>query len=207
MAEEEAKRQQEMYNIPTAPRTTDSARHEARFFTIKLKYKNDLPPVPYDPKLLAYPLDPLRHVRYARTSLDAAAKTQLHPEPDLGMPLDLVDLERYNVPMLGPWHAGARRSWDMVLTCDGYVGARCGAAAVPPLAEADAKLADDDVDKLDQLKKLQRTRATEPAAVEVPWLRRTEYIANVLDGGSGNKADACVAGTAGRAGILAGKTR
>ena len=70
-------------------------------FLTKLKYKNELPPLPLDPKLLSYPLDPARFVRYARTSLENAVKVELQTEPDMGMPIDLVDLERYNVPMIG----------------------------------------------------------------------------------------------------------
>ena len=72
-----------------------------------------------------------------------------------------------------------------------------GAAAarkrsVPPLRDEDAKLAEDDVDRLDQLSRARRARSASGDAptVEVPWLRRTEYIANVLD--AGNKADTCV---------------
>lgn len=50
---------------------------------------------------------------------------------------------------------------------------------VPPLSEEDARLAEDDVDRLDKLNKVRRVKS-EVVTVEVPWLRRTEYIANVL---------------------------
>ena len=99
LAAEEAKRQQQVYNIPTS-KAESTVRKGTRFFLTKLKYKNDLPPLPFDPKLLSYPLDPLRFVRYARTSLEGQIKTELLTEPDMGIPIDLVDLERYNVPML-----------------------------------------------------------------------------------------------------------
>ena len=56
---------------------------------------------------------------------------------------------------------------------------RWGVLTVPPLSEEDARLAEDDVDRLDKLSKVRRVKS-EAATVEVPWLRRTEYIANVL---------------------------
>ena len=84
------------------------SRKHARFFLTKLKYKNELPPVPIEAKLLSYPLDPMRFVRYTRTSLEDQIKVELQTEPDMGMPLDLIDLERYNIPMISAWPA--RRS-------------------------------------------------------------------------------------------------
>jgi RNA polymerase II-associated factor 1 len=86
-------------------------------FVCKLKYRNTLPELPFDPKLVyapfpsscfrnidfamrfrQYPFDPNRFVKYKPTSLERTFKYPLLTEPDLGVPLDLIDPDTYKVP-------------------------------------------------------------------------------------------------------------
>lgn len=66
------------------------------WFLAKLKYRNALPDIPFDPKLLQYPFDPLRFVRYIPTTLEKKFKFDMRPEPDLGIHVDLIDIGRYD---------------------------------------------------------------------------------------------------------------
>ncbi len=66
-----------------------------------MKFFNTLPEIPFDPKLLALPLDPLRYVRYKPTSLEASFQHPLHTEPDLGIPIDLIDHNTYKISVPG----------------------------------------------------------------------------------------------------------
>jgi len=71
-------------------------------FIGKLKFGNALPSIPFDPKLLALPVDPSRHCHYHTTSLETSYQHVLHTEPDLGIPLNLIDPEVYKVKQPKP---------------------------------------------------------------------------------------------------------
>ncbi|PRP79833.1 Paf1 complex protein [Planoprotostelium fungivorum] len=60
-------------------------------FICKLKYHNRIPDVPFEPKLLVYPFDPQRFVKYIPNSLERTQKWALHTEPSLALPIRLVD--------------------------------------------------------------------------------------------------------------------
>ncbi len=60
-----------------------------------MKFSNSLPPIPFDPKLLTNPFDSMRFVRYRTTSLETSHQHTLHAEPDLGIPIDLIDPSTY----------------------------------------------------------------------------------------------------------------
>jgi RNA polymerase II-associated factor 1 len=60
-----------------------------------MKFSNTLPPIPFDPKLLTNPFDSMRFVRYRTTSLETSHQHTLHAEPDLGIPIDLIDPSTY----------------------------------------------------------------------------------------------------------------
>ncbi|KAD6118666.1 hypothetical protein R6Q59_024864 [Mikania micrantha] len=66
-------------------------------FLCKLKFRDELPDTTSQPKLLSIRRDKDRAAKYAITSLEKVHKPQLHVEPDLGIPLDLLDLSVYNV--------------------------------------------------------------------------------------------------------------
>ncbi|PIN08057.1 putative RNA polymerase II regulator [Handroanthus impetiginosus] len=67
-------------------------------FLCKLKFRNELPDPSAKMKLLPLKRDPDRYCKYQITSLEKNWKPQLHVEPDLGIPLDLLDLSVYNPP-------------------------------------------------------------------------------------------------------------
>ncbi len=70
-------------------------------FICRYKCTNALPDVPQDPKLLQYPFDPMRYVRRGPGgSALEKAYSQAAPilsEPDLGVPIDLIDPDQYTV--------------------------------------------------------------------------------------------------------------
>ena len=91
-----------------------------------VKYKNNLPDVPFGPKFLSYPFDsqrylhtvpadvaevhvlsvmllytihsPTRYIQYNPTSLERNHKHELLTEVDLGVPIDLILPETYINP-------------------------------------------------------------------------------------------------------------
>ena len=67
-------------------------------FLCKVKYYNNLPDIPLEPKLLQYPFDPLRFVKYSSTSLEKNYKHVIHTEPDVGITIDLIDTSVYKPP-------------------------------------------------------------------------------------------------------------
>ncbi|KAM3245993.1 Protein PAF1 -like protein [Capsicum baccatum] len=116
-------------------------------FLCKLKFRNELPDPTAQPKLLTLRRDPDRFAKYAITSLEKMHKPQLYVEPDLGIPLDLLDLSVYNPPK----------------------GVKI------PLAPEDEELLRDDEPitpiKKDGIKKKER-----PTDKGVSWLVKTQYI-------------------------------
>ncbi|KAL6563267.1 Protein PAF1 [Orobanche hederae] len=61
-------------------------------------FRNELPDPSAKIKLLSLKKDPDRYCKYQITSLEKNWKPQLYVEPDLGIPLDLLDLSVYNRP-------------------------------------------------------------------------------------------------------------
>lgn len=116
-------------------------------FLCKLKFRNELPDPSAKMKLLSLKRDPDRYCKYQITSLEKNWKPQLHVEPDLGIPLDLLDLSIYNPPK------GER---------------------IPLDPEDEDLLRDDDPItpiKSDGIKKKER-----PTDKGVSWLVKTQYI-------------------------------
>ena len=58
--------------------------------------------VPGDPKLLVTPLQPEKLAQFKLTSLETSAKRALVLEADLGIPINLLDIERFTVPAIPP---------------------------------------------------------------------------------------------------------
>ncbi|KAL6077565.1 RNA polymerase-associated factor [Balamuthia mandrillaris] len=69
-------------------------------FLCRLKFYNNLPPIPFDPKLLSLPLDPSRITSYQTTSLEINYQHDILSEPDLGIkiPEGLIDPHVYALP-------------------------------------------------------------------------------------------------------------
>ena len=64
-------------------------------FLCKVRFKNTLPELPFDPKFLVNPIDPARFVKYRTTSLIKKFKFDLHSSPVEAVPIDLIDAQRY----------------------------------------------------------------------------------------------------------------
>ena len=68
-------------------------------FICRYKCTNNLPDVP-QPKLLQYPFDPMRYIQRGPSTALEESYSQTAPilaEPDLGVPIDLIDPEPYTV--------------------------------------------------------------------------------------------------------------
>jgi RNA polymerase II-associated factor 1 len=62
-------------------------------FLCKIKYKNTLPEIPFDPKTLAYDVDLAKYIAYSHTSLMKQHHWGYYP--DTSAVLDLVDIEAW----------------------------------------------------------------------------------------------------------------
>jgi hypothetical protein len=82
--------------MPPPPKPEDENPFKKKTpFLMRYRFRNRLPPIPFDPKMLAVPQDKERLWRYVRTNFERRSAPSLIPEADLGIPLDLVDLEGY----------------------------------------------------------------------------------------------------------------
>lgn len=63
----------------------------------RIKYLNQLPDIPFDPKFIKYPFDPNRFVEYNATSLERNYKHELLAEHDLGVTIDLINPDTYRI--------------------------------------------------------------------------------------------------------------
>ncbi|KAJ9692252.1 hypothetical protein PVL29_011360 [Vitis rotundifolia] len=115
-------------------------------FLCKLKFRNELPDPTAQPKLMALKTDKDRFTKYTITSLEKMHKPQLFVEPDLGIPLDLLDLSVYNPPSV-------RR----------------------PLDPEDEELLRDD-ESVTPVKKEGIKKKERPTDKGVSWLVKTQYI-------------------------------
>ena len=70
-------------------------------FICKMKLRNELPELPFEPKFLAYPSEQNRLTRYSCTNLEKSHKHALLTEPDLGIHIDLIEPETYEPPPAG----------------------------------------------------------------------------------------------------------
>ncbi|KAL2516275.1 Protein PAF1-like protein [Forsythia ovata] len=119
-------------------------------FVCKMKFWNELPDPSAKVKLLTLRRDPDRYIKYAITSLEKNHKPQLYVEPDLGIPLDLLDLSVYNPPR----------------------GERL------PLDPEDEEILRDDV-PITPTKKDGIKRKARPTEKGVSWLVKTQYISPI----------------------------
>ena len=63
----------------------------------RVKYSNTLPDIPFDPKFLAYPFDTQRFISYNPTGLERNYKYELLTEHDLGVTIDLINPDVYQI--------------------------------------------------------------------------------------------------------------
>lgn len=129
-----------------------------------IKYKNDLPQIPCDPKMLVAELQPARLAKFFLTTIEQNSKRDLVLPPDLGISLSLLEPERYSVP-----------------------------AEKPPLDPADEALlggADDKYGTSTYASPAKKPLREAPHNAELSWLMRTTYISNDYDLKRGAKTKA-----------------
>ncbi len=61
----------------------------------KIKYQNNLPDIPFDPKSIKYPFNASRFIQYNSTTLEKNYKWDILNEQDLGVRIDLINQD-YN---------------------------------------------------------------------------------------------------------------
>ncbi|KAG6780435.1 hypothetical protein POTOM_013293 [Populus tomentosa] len=110
------------------------------------KFRNELPDPSAQPKLMPLKREKDRFTKYTITSLEKMYKPQLYVEPDLGIPLDLLDLSVYNPPSVRPL-----------------------------LAPEDEELLHDD-ESVTPVKRDGIKRKERPTDKGVSWLVKTQYI-------------------------------
>ncbi|MED6138519.1 Protein PAF1 [Stylosanthes scabra] len=118
-------------------------------FLCKMRFRNELPDPSAQPKLMAFKKDKDEYAKYTITSLEKMYKPKLFVEPDLGIPLDLLDLSVYNPPSVRP-----------------------------PLEPEDEELLRDD-EVATPIKKGGIKRKERPTDKGVAWLVKTQYISPI----------------------------
>ncbi|AAF09053.1 unknown protein; 100211-103437 [Arabidopsis thaliana] len=143
---------------PTPLLTTDRVENRLKkptTFICKLKFRNELPDPSAQLKLMTikrdkdHYFDPTRFTKYTITSLEKLWKPKIFVEPDLGIPLDLLDLSVYNPPKVKA-----------------------------PLAPEDEELLRDD-DAVTPIKKDGIRRKERPTDKGMSWLVKTQYISSI----------------------------
>jgi hypothetical protein len=80
------------------PKLQDASASKASEFLCPLRYLNNLPSIPYDPKFLSIPEDNSKFFKNSVTTLEAEYKHSIHTEADLGISIDLIDPASYKNP-------------------------------------------------------------------------------------------------------------
>jgi len=75
--------------------------HSSELVT-RVRYCNTLPDLPFDPKFISYPFETNRFVTYSTTSLEKNYVYEVLTEPDLGVDVELVIPNAYNLPPNAP---------------------------------------------------------------------------------------------------------
>jgi hypothetical protein len=73
------------------PSSAAPAKPALTTFVCPLRYKNELPGLPFDPKMLDFPFDADRLFVYRPNTLEKEEKHQILTEPDLGVPINQID--------------------------------------------------------------------------------------------------------------------
>lgn len=71
-------------------------------FICNIRFRNDLPEIPSDPKMLVDPFQPQRLASFFLTSMETQLPRELLLPPDLGIPITLMDGDRYTIPEDAP---------------------------------------------------------------------------------------------------------
>ncbi|CAI6004902.1 unnamed protein product [Closterium sp. NIES-65] len=138
-------------------------------FLCRVRFTNTLPEPASQPKLLPLGGDPHRYSAYHVSTLEADHRHRLHVEPDLGIPLDLLDLSAYCAPPpsqrppLHPADAELLRDDDASVKHREGAGAAAGGAGALRVKER-------------------------PTDAGLSWLVHTQYISAAGSGSAPKKA-------------------
>jgi len=83
-------------NAPSKRKDRDKGKEG---FVCLVKYTNTLPDIPFDAKFITYPFEANRFIQYKPTSLERNYKHELLTESDLGVTIDLINPETYDLDM------------------------------------------------------------------------------------------------------------
>lgn len=81
-------------NAPSKGKDRDKGKEG---FVCLVKYTNTLPDIPFDAKFITYPFETNRFIQYKPTSLERNYKHELLTESDLGVTIDLINPETYDL--------------------------------------------------------------------------------------------------------------
>ena len=90
-------------------------------FLCQVRFKNDLPEIPCDPKMLLPPLNPRALAAFSLTSMEKEMKRDMVFPQDIGIPINALDIERYSLPPSSK--AGQLDPTDEILIAEGKDGA------------------------------------------------------------------------------------
>ncbi|KAL4519355.1 hypothetical protein Ndes2526B_g00452 [Nannochloris sp. 'desiccata'] len=135
-------------------------------FVCNVRFRNDLPEISCDPKMLLPPLNTQDLAAFQLTSLEKEMKRDVLFPPDLGIPINALDIERYSIPLSSSRSGGSSLTKGELHPADAallQVENKGGPLrAVGGLTGRDAH----------------HHRALREGASDVTWLMRTKYISN-----------------------------
>lgn len=147
--EDERRKHEEKKRELAAAKETNRLHRETPFIC-HVRFKNDLPEIPSDPKLLVAQVEPEKLSEFFLTEFEVEPKRDLALPQDLGIPLSLLDVERYQIPDVKP-----------------------------PLDPADLALLGEDEERVIGLAATSGARVKPRMRnTELSWLLKTTYISN-----------------------------
>eukprot|EP00884_Botryococcus_braunii_P005903 jgi/Botrbrau1/15313/Bobra.0319s0003.1 len=127
--------------------------HRETPFLCNIRFRNELPEIPCDPRMLVASVHPERLAQYSLTCLEENPRREYVVDTDVAIPISMLDVDRYCVPQ-----------------------------EAVPLAMEDAVLLQEDtkISMNGAMSRSKPTRHSKPGS-ELSWLMRTSYISNEVD--------------------------
>ncbi|KAL4421193.1 hypothetical protein ABPG77_010068 [Micractinium sp. CCAP 211/92] len=101
MADQQEKKRGPEWQVRIDTAKPNRLRRETAFLC-NIRFKNDLPEIPCDPKLLLPPYSKEEIAAFKLTELEKDLRKDLLFEPDLGIPIHPWNIERYSIPEVVP---------------------------------------------------------------------------------------------------------
>ncbi|KAL6785430.1 PAF1 [Auxenochlorella protothecoides x Auxenochlorella symbiontica] len=136
-------------------------------FNCRIQFRNDLPEIPCDPKLLLPVVNARELAAFSLTTLEKGLKRDMLFEPDLGIPLAPLSIQRYAIPEgsvpLDPADAALLETGD---TANGKKGKHASASEVSWLLRTSYLTSGHGADKGSQRPDSRASRGADAAADE-----------------------------------------